>query len=113
MAWTRPRFLHPSVVPGGRSASAHLFVSSGEGTAPAQQKTRSGVLPGPAGAVWVNAFFWKILVTRVNGKIRDASGFIRLARHPLPVMRGLDPRIHLPLQKIFVKVDGLPGQARQ
>jgi hypothetical protein len=30
-----------------------------------------------------------------------------------PVMRGLDPRIHLLGKKVFAKMDGLPGQARQ
>jgi hypothetical protein len=29
------------------------------------------------------------------------------------VMRGLDPRIHLLRKKVFTKMDGLPGQARQ
>jgi hypothetical protein len=29
------------------------------------------------------------------------------------VMRGLDPRIHLLRKKVFAKMDGLPGQARQ
>jgi hypothetical protein len=30
-----------------------------------------------------------------------------------PVMRGLDPRIHQLRKKLFAKLDGLPGQARQ
>src|SRR5262249_62401415 len=29
-----------------------------------------------------------------------------------PVMRGLDPRIHLPCKKVFAKIDGLPGHKR-
>jgi hypothetical protein len=29
------------------------------------------------------------------------------------VMRGLDPRIYLLRKKVFAKMDGLPGQARQ
>src|SRR5262249_13961747 len=59
-------------------------------------KIPSGVPPGPAGVVLVNTFFWKILVTRVNGKIRGASGFdhIRLksssAKADDPVIAGLD-----------------------
>src|SRR5262249_12784991 len=51
---------------------------------------------GPAGTVSVNTFFWKILVTRVNGKIRGARGFdhIRLksssAKADDPVITGLN-----------------------
>jgi hypothetical protein len=30
-----------------------------------------------------------------------------------PVVRGLDPRIHPLREKLFTKIDGLPGQARQ
>jgi hypothetical protein len=33
--------------------------------------------------------------------------------HSRVVMRGLDPRIHLLRKKVFAKMDGLPGQARQ
>src|SRR6266511_3914981 len=29
-----------------------------------------GVAPGPAGVVLMNTLFWKILITRVNGKMR-------------------------------------------
>jgi hypothetical protein len=32
----------------------------------AQQKTRRGIPPGPSGAISLNTFFWKILVTRVK-----------------------------------------------
>jgi hypothetical protein len=32
---------------------------------------------------------------------------------PSIVLRGLDPRIHLLPKKLFPKMDGLPGQARQ
>jgi hypothetical protein len=60
----------------------------------ARNKKPATAPAAPAGAVLVNTFFWKILVTRVNGKIRDASRCIRLAPDPRPVMRGLDPRIH-------------------
>src|SRR5262249_51353069 len=90
-------FLQPSVAPslhpwGGRfDASFRIFRERHGARA---TKIPSGVPPGPAGVVLVNTFFWKILVTRVNGKIRHASGFIRLAPCPRPVMRGLDPRIH-------------------
>jgi len=32
---------------------------------------------------------------------------------PSIVLRGLDPRIHLLRKKLFPKMDGLPGPARQ
>src|SRR6266568_733395 len=40
----------------------------------AQQKARSSTPRGPVGANLVNTLFSKILVTRVNRKICDASG---------------------------------------
>src|SRR5262249_40592830 len=44
----------------------------------ARNKTGGGVPPGPAGIVLVSTLFWKILVTRVNGKMRGAqAGFWR------------------------------------
>src|ERR1700730_12704925 len=43
-------------------------------SASAQQKARRGVPPGRLGVVLVNTLFWKILVTRVKRKMRDASG---------------------------------------
>jgi hypothetical protein len=39
-------------------------------------KTRSGVCP--AGAVLVSTFFWKILVTPVNRKMRRASDLLAI-----------------------------------
>jgi hypothetical protein len=41
--------------------------------ASARQKTRSSILRGPVGATLVSTLFSKILVTRVNRKISDAS----------------------------------------
>jgi hypothetical protein len=68
---------------GGFGASLRIFSS----TRRPKQKIPSGVPPGPAGAVLVNTFFWKILVTRVNEKISPASGFDHIRRNHRPRKR--------------------------
>jgi hypothetical protein len=61
------------------AASPHLFIVFRGSHAAPITKIPSGVPPEPAGVVLLNTFFWKILVTRVNGKMREASRFARLA----------------------------------
>src|SRR6266702_1959901 len=72
-----------SATPAGRPEACLLPVRSGShdaqsdvlrGRALACATTPGGgVPPGPAGVVLVNTLFWKILVTRVNGKMRGCK----------------------------------------
>src|SRR5262249_43193805 len=48
----------------------------------APQKPDGGVPPGPAGIVLVSTLFWKILVTRVNGKMCAPGADIGLVHPP-------------------------------
>src|SRR5262245_58809428 len=73
--------LHPGCLVGA-DVLTYLFYLQGKARRPLN-KSPSGVPPGPAGAVLVNTFFWKILVTRVNRNFRPPLTAARRIPDPL------------------------------